>query len=160
MLWYMQIVMEGLPPTKSRVIGQGAVGLDIGPSAIASFSLGQAELEPFCPSVTQPWKEVRRIERGLDRSRRATNPEHFNANGTVKKGNKHWKRSRRYQQLALKRRDRERRLAAERKRSHGELANRILARGKTVKTEKLSYNSFQKCFGKASKCGRRVCWLG
>jgi len=149
--WYAQVVMEGLPPTKGRKISEGVVGLDIGPSTIASFSLEQANLEPFCPTVTQPWKELRRIERAMDRSRRATNPEHFNANGTVKKGKKKWKRSRRFQKLALKRKERERRLAAERKRSHGQLANRILAEGKTVKTEKLSYRSFQKCFGKSVK---------
>jgi hypothetical protein len=34
-----------------------------------------------------------------------------------------------------------RRLAAERKRAHGELANRILVQGTTIKTEKLSYKS-------------------
>jgi putative transposase len=149
--WYAQIVMEGLPPTKGRVTGQGVVGLDIGPSTIASFSLEQAKLEPFCPTVTQPWKELRQIERAMDRSRRATNPEYFNANGTVKKGKKKWNRSRGYQMLSLKRKERERRLAAERKRSHGQLANQILAQGKTVKTEKLSYKSFQKCFGKSVK---------
>ena len=42
--WYAQVVMEGLPPTKGRKILQGAVGLDIGPSTIASFSLEQAKL--------------------------------------------------------------------------------------------------------------------
>jgi putative transposase len=150
-LWYAQIVMEGLPPTKGRVVGEGVVGLDIGPSTIASFSLEQAKLEPFCPTVTQPWKELRRIERAMDRSRRTTNPEHFNGNGTVKKGKKKWKRSRRFEQLALKRKERERLLAAERKRSHGQMANHILAQGKTLKTEKLSYRSFQKCFGKSVK---------
>jgi putative transposase len=51
----------------------------------------------------------------------------------------------------VKRKERERRLAAERKRSHGQLANRILAQGKTVKTEKLSYRSFQRCFGRSVK---------
>jgi putative transposase len=149
--WYAQLVMEGLPPTKGRVTGQGVVGLDIGPSTIASFSLEQASLEPFCPTVTQPWKELRTIERALDRSRRATNPEHFNTNGTVRKGPKKWKRSRRFQRLAVKRKERERRLAAERKRSHSQLANRILAQGKTVKTEKLSYRAFQRCFGRSVK---------
>jgi putative transposase len=56
--------------------------------------------------------------------------------------------------LALKRRERERRLAAERKRCHGELANRILGQGTTIKTEKLSYRAFQCRFGRSSKvCG-------
>jgi putative transposase len=56
-------------------------------------------------------------------------------------------RSKRYQALTLKRREHERRLAAERKRSHGELANRILGQGTTVKTEKLSYKA---CSGSAT----------
>jgi hypothetical protein len=87
----------------------------------------------------------------MDRSRRATNPGNVNADGTVKKGSKKWNRSRRYQKLALKRKELDRRLASERKRAHGQLANEVLAQGKTVKTEKLSYRSFQKCFGKSVK---------
>ena len=149
--WYTQLVMEGLPPTKGRLTGRRVVGLDIGPSTIASFSLGQASLEPFCPTVTQPWKEVGRIQRAMDRSARVTNPEHFNANGTVKKGPKKWKRSERFRRLVVKRQELERRLAAERKRSHGQLANRILTQGKTVKTEKISYKAFQKRFGRSVK---------
>ena len=46
-------------------------------------------------------------------------------------------RSKRYSALASKRRERERRLACERKRSHGELANRILGQGTTVNREAL-----------------------
>jgi hypothetical protein len=53
--------------------------------------------------------------------------------------------------LARERKDLERRLAAERKRSHGQLANRILAQGKTVKAEKLSYRAFQRGFGRSVK---------
>jgi putative transposase len=84
--WYAQLVLEGTPPTKGRKIGDGEVGLDIGPSNIASFSLEKAELAQFCPTVEQPWKETRRVERALERSRRATNPDNFERNGTVKKG--------------------------------------------------------------------------
>jgi len=56
----------------------------------------------------------------MDRSRRATNPDNFDRRGRAKKGVRKWNRSRRYQRLAEKRRERERRLAAERKRAHGE----------------------------------------
>jgi putative transposase len=149
--WYAQIVIEGFAPTKDHKIGDGVVGLDIGPSTIASFSLGEARLQPFCPTVIQPWKELRQVERAMDRSRRTTNPENFNAKGTIKKGRKKWYRSVRYRKLASTRKERERRLAAERKRAHGQLANEILAQGKTIKTEKLSYRSFQSCFGRSVK---------
>jgi len=50
----------------------------------------------------------------------------------------------------LGRRERERRLACERKRSHGELAS-ILGQGTTVKIEKLSYRSWQRQYGKSAK---------
>jgi putative transposase len=48
-------------------------------------------------------------------------------------------------------RERERRLAAERKRSHGELANRVLGQGTDIRLEKLSYRAFQRCFGRSTK---------
>jgi putative transposase len=51
--------------------------------------------------------------------------------------------SKRYQALARKRRERERCLA--------ELANRILGKGTTVKTEKLSYKAWQRRYGKSTK---------
>ncbi len=149
--WYIQLVQRGAAPVKHPT-GLGAVvGLDVGPSTIAAVSDGDAMLERFCPTVEQPWRELRQIERAMDRSRRATNPEHFDAAGRAKKGRKRWKRSRRYQRLAEKRRERERRLAAERKRAHGELANRILAQGDQIKTEKLSYRAFQRAFGRSAK---------
>ena len=58
---------------------------------------------------------------------------------------------RRFKKLAFTRKERERRLASERKRSHGQLANETWQQGKTVKTEKLSYKSFQKCYGRSVK---------
>jgi putative transposase len=148
--WYVQLVQEGTTPLR-RAIRHGVVGLDIGPSTVAAVGSSDAAFEHFCPSVIQPWKEQRRLERAMDRSRRATNPACFNEDGTWKKGAKARNRSKRYQALALKRRERERRLAAQRKRCHGELANRVMGQGTTVKTERLSYWAFQRTFGKSSK---------
>ncbi len=149
--WYVQLVQEGAAPVKYALGAGGVVGLDVGPSTIAAVSERDATLERFCPTVEQPWRELRRLERAMDRSRRATNPDNFDRRGRAKKGKKRWVRSRRYQRLAEKRRERERRLAAERKRAHGELANRILAQGSAIKTEKLSYHAFQRSFGRSAK---------
>jgi len=147
--WYLQLSLEGVAPQR-RLTGEGAVGLDIGPSTIGMYSDTGAAFDRFCPTVTQPWKKTRRLQRAMDRSRRATNPECFNPNRTWKKGAKATVRSRRYQALALKRRERDRRLASERKRSRGQLANAVLARGKEVRLEKLSYRAFQRAFGRSS----------
>ena len=150
--WAAQLVCEGLPPVKARrPVADGVVGLDLGPSTIAAVSATDATLEQFCPTITQPWRELRRLERAMDRSKRATNPDAFNANGTYKRGARIKNRSVRYQALATKRRERERRIASERKRAHGELCTRILAQGKDIRLEKLSYVAFQKCFGRSVK---------
>lgn len=148
--WFCQLVQEGEAP-RARAAVEGVVGLDIGPSTIAAVAAKDATLEGFCPSVVEPWKASRRVLRALDRSRRATNPDNFDAKGCARKGTKKWHRSNRYRVLATKRRERDRRLAAERKRSHGELANRLLEQGSTIKTEKLSYKSLQKNFGRSVK---------
>ena len=60
---------------------------------IAAVSASAALLTPFCPEVVQPWQESRRLLRAMDRSRRATNPENYQPNGTIKKGRKDWIRA-------------------------------------------------------------------
>jgi len=52
--------------------------------------------ERICPSVIQPWKEMRRIERAMDRSKRANNPECFDDKGRWKKGARMRVRSKRF----------------------------------------------------------------
>ena len=148
--WFAQLIQEGTSP-RIRETGEGVVGLDLGPSAIAAVSSGDAILERFCPGVEQPWKELRRIERAMERSRRATNRENYDERGSAKKGRPKWNQSQRYGELARKRRERERRLAAERKRAHGEVANRILGQGIEIRTEQLSYRSLQKNYGRSVK---------
>jgi len=151
-LWYAQLVQEGLAPRKERhPVGEGVVGMDIGPSTIAAVSDTDATLESFCPGVADMDREIRRIQRAMDRSRRDTNPDAFNANGTYRKGARIAVRSRRYRALAASKADVERCLAAERKRAHGELANRVLRQGNVIQTEKVNYRSFQKNFGRSVK---------
>jgi putative transposase len=43
--------------------------VDIGPSNIAAVGQTDAIFEQFCPSIVQPWKGLRRIERAMDRSK-------------------------------------------------------------------------------------------
>jgi putative transposase len=70
--WYVQLVQEGLSPHR-RETKPGVVGLDIGAGNIAPVGQTDAIFEQFCPSVVQPWKELRRIERAMDRSKWANN---------------------------------------------------------------------------------------
>lgn len=150
--WFVQLVQDGSAPAKYEFFYSGQlVGLDIGPSTVAIVSDEAVGLERLAPSVEQPWRAMRILQRAQDRSRRATNPENFNADGTAKKGPKRWIKSGRYQHRQLKLADLERRLSAARKRDHGELTNKILGLGNVIQLEKLSYKGFQKNFGCSAK---------
>lgn len=148
--WFVQLMQEGVAPAKHPVAEGSIVGLDIGPSTVAVVSDDAASLVKFCATIDQPWKETRRLQRAMDRSQRATNPQCFSENGTWKKGAK-FTPSQRYTALRTQYAEVERKLAAERKRAHGELANQILGLGTVIQSETLSYIAFQKNYGKSVK---------
>ena len=82
-------------------------------------------------------KKKRKLQRKLDRSLRATNPDNYNKNGTVKKGKK-FKKSNRYKTISQDLAETDRVLAAYRKSLHGKDINEILAMGTRIQTEKVS----------------------
>jgi hypothetical protein len=127
------------------------IGLDIGPSTIAYVTDDNAVIERFCDELKDKQKEIRRLQRKLDRQRRANNPQNYNPDGTIKKGKKTWRESTRLKITKRKLAELQRKLAVHRKSLHGNLANRILRQGKHIKTEKLSYRAFQKNYGKSVK---------
>jgi hypothetical protein len=145
-----QLVCEGRPYRKPQhPLGQDIVGLDLGPSTIAVVAEQEALLQPFCPEVAPSSQRLRRLERQLDRQRRANNPDHYDERGRVKKGKQRWKVSKRQRKVQAQRRDVYRRLAATRKRSHGQLAHWIMALGGTFHLEQISYRAWQKQFGRS-----------
>lgn len=151
--WFAQLVINGQPKIK-HLVSEGCFAFDIGPSTVAAVSGQDAFIEPLAPEVDVPAKRIRQIQRAMDRSRRATNPECYKADGTFKKGTKIKVRSNGYQTLRLEKSEAERILERTRRHSLGALSNRILALGNEGRAEKLSYKAFQRRFGKS--VGRRA----
>jgi hypothetical protein len=152
--YYVQLILEGTPHQKKKhTVGTDVVGLDIGPSTIAIVpQQGEAQLLPLCEELKPNARAKRRLQRKLDRQRRANNPQNYDEKGRIKKRGKRrllWKNSKGY--LATRRRiaNKERKLAAHRKSLHGRLVHQIIRRGNTVRTEKLSYKAWQKQYGKS-----------
>jgi hypothetical protein len=152
--YYVQLVLEGIPYQKPKhTVGTDIIGLDLGPSTIAIVpQQGEARLVPFCEELKPNARAKRRLQRKLDRQRRANNPQNYDEKGRIKKRGKRrltWKNSKGY--LATKRRiaNKERKLAAHRKSLHGRLVHQIICRGNTIRTEKLSYRAWQKLYGKS-----------
>lgn len=83
--YYVQLVQEGIPPQKHPQ-GTGRIGVDIGTSTVATASDTACHLEVLGGSIDIKEKEIRRIQRKLDRSRRVANPQNYKPDGTIKKG--------------------------------------------------------------------------
>lgn len=153
--YFTQVTIKGhaawkeaqYPPGHGRVIG-----IDFGPSQIGLFSAtGGAKLE-LAEGLRHDYARIRRLQRYLDRSRRATNPDNYQPNGTIKRtpGQRlAWHKSQRYLTAQAKLADLWRGYAAHRKNLLGKLANEIIAQGTTIKIEALSYKAWQKHWGKS-----------
>lgn len=160
--YYLQITFKGKPPIKynrktgeiKNSIGYGDVGLDIGTQTIAISSMGDVKLFELADKVQNIENEKRRIQRKLDRSRRATNPRNFNADGTIKKqGNKKvfWIKSNHYKKDVLKLKELYRKQTAMRKYQHECLANYIINLGDKVYVETMNFSGLQKRAKKTEK---------
>ncbi len=145
--YFVQFILEGYPPLKKHtVLGpiDERVGIDPGTSTMAISSEYVVSLEELAPTFAVDDRKLRRIQRAMDRSRRSTNPENYNTDGTIKIGKKTWIYSNRYRNLAIKRKELYRRIAAKRKESHEKLANKILSIGMDVRVEEMKYQALQK----------------
>ncbi len=150
--YYVQLVLEGhafIKP-KHEEVGKDTIGLDIGPSTLAIVPRsGAADLVTFCKELTPDTRKKRRLQRKMDRQRRANNPENYDEKGRVKKGRLHWKESKQYKVTRRQHANTERRLAAHRKSLHGHFAHRIAQMGTKINMEKTSFKAWQKQYGRS-----------
>jgi hypothetical protein len=149
----VQLVLEGHAFIKKKHEGTGTdtIGLDIGPSTLAIVPReASADLVTFCHELAPGAQKKRRLQRRMERQRRANNPENYDDKGRVKKHSKHhlrWKESKRYQATRRQHAKASRKLAAHRKSLHGKLAHTIVNIGTTIIIEKASFRGWQKQYG-------------
>jgi hypothetical protein len=151
----VQLVLEGhafIKP-KHEQAGTETIGLDIGPSTLAIVpQQAKADLVTFCKELAPDTRKKRRLQRKMERQRRANNPENYDEQGRVKKHGKsrlRWKESKRYKATRRQHANSERRLAAHRKSVHGHLAHCIAQVGNTIKIEKTLFKGWQKQYGRS-----------
>lgn len=150
--YFAQLVCAGLPYRKeANTIGTGAVGLDLGPSTLAVVApdAHAAFLEQFCAEVIPQHQTVRRLQRQIDRQRRANNPANYNADRTVKPGKRVWRKSMRQRETQAQLAEQQRKQTEQRQGLHGQMVNRILRLGNVIQLEKISYRALQRNFGKS-----------
>jgi len=139
--YYLQMTIEGEKPQKGRTLGEGCVGIDLGPSTIAVSSLQKVSIDKLANKCDDIQRDLNRVSRKMDRSRRANNPQNFNEDGTIKpisrkSGERRvWHDSKRYKKLREERKELLRKQAAIRKAQHIETANALLPLGDTFIVE-------------------------
>ena len=151
---YLHLTVEGLPfpkRTKDGVIkhlcGDGIVGCDIGTQTIAYTSdhvVGLENLAERGNSIRCVERQQRLVQRAMDRSRRAMNPDNYNADGTIRKGKKTWIKSKRYQKLQLSYRELCRVSAENRKLAIHEQVHKMRSLGDVFVTEAKNAKKLQK----------------
>src|SRR5215472_7145641 len=153
--YYVQLVLEGhafIKP-KQEEHGSDIVGLDIGPSTLAIVPRdGKADLITFCEELAPDARNKRRLQRQMERQRRANNPQNYDERGRIKKHGTTrlgFRESKRYQATRRQHANLERKLAAHRKSLHGNLAHTIAQMGTTMQIEKTSFKGWQKQYGRS-----------
>lgn len=142
--YYVQFTLDGNAVPKPRKTGTGRVGIDIGPSSIAIASSQEVRLMELADNINQNHLRKVALQQKMDRSRRATNPDNFNENKTIRRGVKlSWHYSKHYQKLRGQVRELERKNADIRKYQHTCLANYILSLGTEVYIEQMNFKGLQ-----------------
>jgi putative transposase len=148
--YWAQLVCAGKPYVDPDLLcTPGVVGIDPGPRrfAVVSEQL-EAIVElgaPLAPAVSR----IRRLQRSLDRKRRAGNPQNYLPTGQVRPGRLSWQRSKQQQRHEQQLSEAHRILAARRRNLNGRLCNSILVLGRDIRIEKNSYRSFQRRMGRS-----------
>ena len=109
---YLHLTIEGRAKPKydrsgkpRHKYGKGKIGADIGTQTVAYTSdteVGLKNLSERGRSIQKSERLERLYYRAMDRSRRATNPQNYNEDGTIKKGRKTWRYSNHYKKLKEK----------------------------------------------------------
>ena len=142
---YLHLTIEGKAKPKydkhgnpRHKYGNGMIGADIGTQTVAYTSdteVGLKNLSERGDSIQASEKKERLLYRAMDRSRKATNPQNYNDDGTIKKGRKTWKYSNHYKRLKAKHSELCRINAVNRQLAINEDANHLRSLGDTFVTE-------------------------
>ena len=153
--FYVQIVFKGNPPVKvntktdeiKHCVGNGDVGIDIGISTIAIASQSDVKILELADRVQNIENQKQKLLRKMDRSRRVTNPDNYNEDGTIRKqGSKKaiWNKSNHYKKYQNELKELYRKQTDIRKYQHECLANYIISLGNKVYVERMNFAGLQK----------------
>ena len=149
--FFLQLVMEGVPPQK-HAIGTGTMAIDPGVSTMTSYNGNRLSFKELAPDVNKYQEKVIKEQNHLSKLTRINNPECYDDKGVHIKGMRiQYSKSMKKLKMRLRTAYRKQRVYVEQ--SNNNLANEWLeASGSVVKIETMSYKGLQK---KSSKTERQ-----
>ncbi|WP_252225304.1 MULTISPECIES: transposase [unclassified Clostridium] len=151
--FYAQLILEGIPPVKINKetgeirgsTGIGTCGIDIGTQTIAISSKIDVHLLELAPSINNIDRQIKLLQRRMDRSRRSMNLNKYNEDGAIKSGNRDkWIYSNHYMKLKSQRKELYRKETEIRKQDHYKMINKLLILGNKFYVEDMNYQALQK----------------
>ena len=151
--FYVQILYEGRPwkldknGNLKNKQGTGRVGIDYGTSTIAVVSESKViykNLAEEANNLKHLERQLKILQRKMDRSRRSTNPDCFNSDGTYKKGTKIKVKSRNYKKILKQFREINRKLSCIKKYEIGRDVNIIRSLGDQIYGEHMNFQGLAK----------------
>ena len=151
--FYVQILYEGRPwkldknGNLKNKQGTGRIGIDYGTSTIAVVSESKViykNLAEEANNLKHLERQLKILQRKMDRSRKFTNPNCFNSDGTYKKGTKIKVKSRNYKKILKQFREINRKLSCIKKYEIGRDANIIRSLGDQIYGEHMNFQGLAK----------------
>lgn len=141
--YYVLIYLDGPAPSK-LIIGEDTMGIDPGISTVAGVGDNHIVLKELAPKSKEYNKKISKLQNRMDISKRNSNPDNFNKDGTVKKGKKTWTFSNTYKKNRNKLKALYRRKSEYIKHSHNALCNELLRHHNTFIVEAMNFKALQK----------------
>jgi putative transposase len=91
--WFVSFAVERSPKQRQPRKAESVVGVDLGLRELATLSSGERIANPR--PMQAALRRLARLQRRLDRQRRANNPDNYLADGRVRPGPRRWERSKR-----------------------------------------------------------------
>lgn len=151
--YYLVVTLDGDAPRRKYKTKIGVMGIDPGVSTIATVSDTVCILEELAPDADVYEKQIYKLERHMEVSRRISNPDNFNPDGTVKKRKdcKPWVFSNSYKAARRKLKTLYRKKSAYILHSHRNLCNRLLKNADSFIVEKMDYAALAKRSSKTKR---------
>ena len=146
--YYLAVTLDGNAPYRERKVKTGVMGIDPGVSTMAGVSDDKAVLKELAPKSKDYDKQIRKLQQKMDTSKRISNPNKYNQDGTINKSNRdRWVYSNTYRKNRRQLKCVYRKKSAYTKQSHEKLANELLEDSIIFLVEDMNYAAL----GKKSK---------